>query len=166
MNNVIGLFADVSNLYYCVKKRFKDRKLDYSKFHDAVQNEQTMYRAYAYGLQVNNEAVKFITCLKHLGFDPRYRTPRTFEKDGKIEIKKTSWNVGIAMDVVRIIDKLDIVILGSSDADLAPLVCWIKERGVRCEIFACGISKELRDVADKWTEIEENLLESTHLSGL
>lgn len=159
----IGLFADVGNLYYCVKKRYANRKLDYHKYLTAVSGDSAVYRAYAYGVQVSNEAIKFITCLKHLGYDPKYKQPKVFEKEGKVTIKRISWNVGIAMDVVRIVDKLDTVILGTSDANLVPLVDWVKERGVRCEVFACGISKELRDSVDKWTEIEEDLLEDENV---
>lgn len=155
----IALFADVGNLFYCVKKRFSDRKLDYKKYHDIVTGDNVMFSAFAYGVQVRKEAMKFITCLKHLGFNPNYITPKSYERDGKIEYKKVSRNVDIAMDVARVINKLDVVILGTSDPDILPLVKWVKEKGIACEIFACGIPKELRDNCTKWTEIEESLLE-------
>jgi len=63
------------------------------------------------------------------------------------------------MDVVRCIEKLNVVILGSSDPDLIPLVEYIQEKGCECIIFSTGINKKLKDVANKWIEITEDLLE-------
>jgi uncharacterized LabA/DUF88 family protein len=154
---MIGLFADVSNLYYCISRRFPNQKLDYQKYLELAAGDDTVYRAFAYGIQLKDEATKFITCLKHYGFEAKYKNPRLSNQK---EYKRTSWNVGIGMDVVRIIDKLDVVVIGSADAELAPLVELIKERGRRCHILACGISKELKTVADQYTEINESILKS------
>lgn len=158
MPRVIALFADVGNLYYCVGKKFDSRKLDYAKYLKAVVGEDTLYRAFAYGTQLNDEAVRFITCLKHVGFEPKYKKPRP--ADSAKEGKRVDWNVGISMDVVRLIDRVDTVVLGSAEAGLVPLVEWVKEKGVRCHVRACGISRELKDAADEYVELEEDLLES------
>lgn len=160
----VGVFVDISNFFYCVGKKFGGRKLDYAKYlESAITPDDVLYRAIAYGTQIENEATKFITCLRHLGFEAKYKKPRVLQNNetGKQEFRRISWNVGIAMDVVRIvgINKLDTVVLGSSDPELSHLVEWIKERGVRCEILACGISKELKDCADTWKEIGEEVLE-------
>lgn len=157
----IGIFADVSNLYYCVGKKFPTRKLNYSKYQEVAIADNVLYRAFAYGLQLKDEAEKFITCLKHFGFETKYKQPKIILKNEKQEVKRTSWNVGLAMDVVRIVsnNKLDIVILGSADPELVPLVEWIREHGTKCIVIACGISKELKEVSDQWIEIDETLLE-------
>jgi hypothetical protein len=39
------------------------------------------------------------------------------------------------------------------------LVEWLKERSIRCEVIACGISKELKEAADHWEELSEDQLE-------
>jgi uncharacterized LabA/DUF88 family protein len=161
---IIGVFVDVSNIFYCVGKKFNGRKLDYEKYLEvAVGQDDILYRAIAFGIQVESEATKFITCLRHLGFEAKYKRPRviqTSESDRR-EYRRISWNVGLALDIVRIVsnNKLDTVVIGSSDPELLHLVEWVKERGIRCEILACGISKELKDCADIWKEIGEDLLE-------
>lgn len=171
---VVGVFADVSNLYYCIGKKFSGRKLAYDKYLKQAVGTHELYRAFAYGAQLNDEAVNFITCLRHFGYDTKYKKPKQYvapsvapncPKCGEIlpaekrEIRKADWDVGIAMDVVRLIDRLDIVVIGSADGDLSPLVEWIKEKGRRCVVLACGISRDLKNVADHWTEIDEPLLE-------
>lgn len=157
MPRTVALFADVGNLYYCVGKKYEGRKLDYTKYLRACVGEDTLYRAFAYGTQLGEEAVRFISCLQYAGFDTKYKKPR--QVDGGREVKKVDWSVGIAMDVVRLIGRVDTVILGSADAVLVPLAEWVKEQGVRCIVHACGINRELRETADSHSEVQEQLLE-------
>ena len=101
----------------------------------------------AYGVQVKDEAVKFISCLRHYGYEPKYRRPKTYRNGEKETLRRIPWGVGISMDVVRIVsnNKLDVVVLGSSEPELIDLCEWIKERGVKCVVVSCGIPKETRD---------------------
>lgn len=154
----LGIFADVSNLYYCVGKKWEGRKLNYEKYLEIAQGDSMRIRAIAYGAQVADEAVNFISALRHFGYETKYRQPKVSRGvDGK-EIRKADWDVGIAMDVVRILPRLDIVILGTADPDMVPLVNFIQERGSIARIVACGISRELKDVADSFLEITEPML--------
>lgn len=159
---MIGIFVDVSNLYYCIGKKFPEKKLDYLAYLTLAQGENAIYRARAYGIELDKEASKFKTCLKHYGYEPIYKAPKIYEnkETGEKHYRRMSWNVGITTDVVRLIDKLDIIILGSSDPELVPLVEWIKEKGRECLILACGISRELKAVANGYKEITEDYLKS------
>jgi uncharacterized LabA/DUF88 family protein len=156
MSTTCAVFADVSNLYYCIGKRFDQRKLDYDKLRDRVASFGTIQRAFAYGSQIHDEATSFIACLKKAGFDPKYKRPRT---EGATVVRKADWDVGLSMDVVRMINRVDTVIICSADPDLVELVHWVKDQGVRCVIVACGISRELKEIADQYVEIGEDLLE-------
>lgn len=153
-----GLFVDTSNLYYCIGKHFDKKKLDYKKYLENITKSDKieLQRAIAYGSQIENTAGGFINCLKHIGFETKYRRV----KDGALRV---NWNVGITIDVIQMIEKLDLVILGSADGELIPLVEYITKRGVRCEILACGINKDLKTAATRFIEIGEELLESVVL---
>lgn len=157
MTKIVALFADVSNLYYCVGKKYPEHKLDYNKYIVAATGGHDLFRAYAYGTEIKDEATSFKNCLKSFGYTPIYKNPRYNEVKG--EYRNFDWAVGLALDVVRIVDRVHTVIIGSSDPDLVPLVEYIHQQGAECSIFACGISKELKEVADSWTEITECLLE-------
>jgi uncharacterized LabA/DUF88 family protein len=207
MSAKMGIFVDISNIYYCVGKRFS-RKVNYEKYLQVAVGENTVFRAYAYGAQYGTEANRFLDCLRGFGYTPRYKKPKEFDNPdykidleifdaayerirsiievagiepppldfdlqrmkesmeavkrvlrGKKDIRKADWDVGLAIDVVRIVDRVDQVVIGSADGDLAPLVEWVKEQGCRCIVFACNISRELRDVADEVIEIDDALLE-------
>lgn len=151
MSKVIGVFVDVNNLYYCTNKAFK-RKVDYEQLYKTVQGEDTVYKAVAYGYQQEREASAFISALKYFGFQVQYKKFRNG--------RRISWGVGITLDVVRCIDKLDKVILVSSEIELLPLVEWIKSRGIECQVVGCGIPREIRQTADSFKEIDADVLEA------
>ncbi len=159
MNNM-GLFVDVSNLYYCIGKKFEGRKLDYAKLRNVAGEYGVVQRAYAYGTQIADEAMSFISCLRKLGYETKYKKPRIQEAtpDGK-QLRKADWDVGLSMDVVRLAPRVGTIVICSSEVELLPLVQWAKDEGIRCVIIACGISRELKDVADEYFEIGEDLLE-------
>jgi uncharacterized LabA/DUF88 family protein len=147
-----ALFADISNLYYCVGKRFEGRKIDYKALYVKASEIGELQRAFAYGMQQTDEAVKFITCLKKLGYDTKYKQP------GKT--RRACWDVGIAMDVVRMLPRVSTIILGTANPDMTDLIRWVKDQGVRVVVLACGIPRELKDEASQYLEITEDLLEA------
>lgn len=156
---MIAIFVDVANLYYCVGKRFQNRKLDYAKIRDKVVDFGPLYRSFAYGVQMGEEANPFINCLKKLGYDTKYKKSKMTEENERKVIRKAEWDVGITLDVVRVIERVDAIILASADPDLIDLVRYVRDKGVRCIIMACGIPTELREAADFYIEITEDLLE-------
>lgn len=153
----VGVFVDVSNQFYEVLVAHKGNKIAYNEYLKKAIGADSLYRAFAYGAFLGGEATGFIACLKAYGYEPRYKQARIVE--GRPNIRETDLNIHIAVDVARLIDRLDVVILGSSNPDLAPLIQFIKERGVKCIVMACQIPSELRDVADECVEITTDLLE-------
>jgi uncharacterized LabA/DUF88 family protein len=154
----IGIFADISNLYYCIGKKYKNRKLDYKKYYDYVKDLGDIAYAIAYGAQINDEAKNFVYFLRHIGFQTKYKTPKTYNNDTKIK-RKADWDVGITIDIVNFIERLDLIILGTADSDLVPAVKWAQDKGVKVVILACGISRDLKNCAHECIEVPESMLE-------
>lgn len=159
MSSRVSVFIDVGNQFYCINKKWAGRKLNYEKYLEKAKSFGGIGRAFAYGTQVDDTAAKFITALYHLGFEPQYK-----------QVKKNvwySWNVGMAMDIVRLVtnDKTDTIIIGNSDRSIAPVISWAKEKGVRVIVMACGINKELKNACDRWIEIDEAMLEEANASN-
>jgi len=154
----IGVFADVSNLYYCIAKKFGGRKLDYHKYYKFISDLGEIQQAIAYGAQLHGEANSFLHCIKKIGFSAKYKTTKTFQNADGIK-RKADQDVAITIDIVNMIQSMDMIILGSADGDLVPAVEWARTRGVDVVVFASGISRDLKDVATKFIEIPESLLE-------
>lgn len=151
----LGLFLEVSNLYHTINKRY-NKKLNYKKYMEFVQSLGEVQQAIAYGAQVGNEAKGFLVCLREAGFMPKYKEPKEFH-DGT---KKANWDVGMAVDMISMMDRLDMIVLGSADGDFADLINYVQGKGLQVIVLACNISHELTNVATKCIEIPESLLES------
>jgi uncharacterized LabA/DUF88 family protein len=154
----LAVFVDVSNIYYCVGKRFNGRKLDYAKYIEYVRGLGDIHEAIAYGAQIGDEARGFIHCLKQLDFTTRYKTPKAYTNDDVVR-RKADWDVGITLDMVNLVDRVDLMILGTADGDLTEAVKWVQARGVKVLVVASGISRELKKQADEFVEIYEDMLE-------
>lgn len=149
----LGVFLDVNNLYYCLNKQYNRRKLDYEKYLEFLQDLGELQTAIAYGTQVNNQARGFIHCLRQTGYQTKFKTIRNTND------RQPSWDVGITIDVVNMADRLDLVVIGSANRDLLPVVAWCMDRGLDVIVVACGIAKELKQRATSFIEIPASLLE-------
>lgn len=149
----VAVFVDVGNIYYCVGKKFEARKLDYRKYMEFSKSFGEVYQAYAYGSQVKDEAKNFILCLKQLGFMVKFREHDREEK------RRVNWGCGITVDIVNVVDRVDTVVLGSSDPDLLPVVEYIKSKGVGVIMIAAGIHKDLKKSCNQFVEVSEDMLE-------
>lgn len=154
----VGVFVDVSNLYYCIGKKFDHRKLDYRKYLEFVRDFGDLVKVIAYGSQMSNEAAGFIHCLNKIGFKTKFKAVKSYNNEQELR-RKADWDVGITMDVVRMVDRFDMIVLGTADGDLEPLVDWAIRRGVDVVVLACGISRDLKERATQYIEIPESLLE-------
>jgi len=148
----VGVFANTSHLYHAIASEFNGAKLSYEKYLQGAIGEHELYRAYAYGTHTGTEASAFIIALKSLGFETRYR------KTTKV-LRDSIWNVGIAIDIFRLLDRLDIVVIGSNDYDMIPLVRFVRERGVEAVVYAAQIPPQLSSSANRSIEISSDMLE-------
>lgn len=157
----IGIFADLSNLYYSTTNRFNGRKLDYSKYVEFIRELGDPVVMIGYGAQIDREAAAFRRCLESVGFKTKYKKPKEFNT-AKGTKHKADWDVGIAVDMIhhQKIDNLDMIILGSGDGDMAAVCDYLKPLGCKIIVIAAGISFELKESCDQVIEIDESLLES------
>ena len=74
--------------------------------------------------------------------------------------KKADWDVGMAIDAVKLAPKLDAVILITGDGDHAPLVEYLQvNQGCQVEVVSFGksTSSKLREVVDDFFDLDENV---------
>lgn len=147
-----GLFVDVTDQYYAAVKMGHRIVVDYEKYLRLAVGRYSLYRAFAYGVHHLDEAQGFINKLRRLGYESRYQQAKII--DGEPDFQGTDRSMCLAMDVWRCIDKLDLVIIGSGDAIYVPLINRVKELGIQTFVYSCGIALELREVADRYQEID------------
>jgi uncharacterized LabA/DUF88 family protein len=150
----VAVFVDVQNMYYSAKNLYS-AKVDFGRVLEASLVGRNLVRAFAYVIKADVGLEKeFFNALGKLGFEVR-------EKDLQIFLggsKKGDWDVGLCMDVVRMIDKIDVMVLVSGDGDYYDLLEYAKSRGVRSEVISFGqtTSSRLTDFADYFLDMSEN----------
>ncbi len=73
------------------------------------------------------------------------------------EQKKGDWDVGIAMDIIELAPKLDVVVLVSGDGDFVPLLQHAKSTGCKVEAAAFGrsASSKLKEVVETFYDLDK-----------
>lgn len=72
-------------------------------------------------------------------------------------MKKADWDVGMAVDAIRMSPFLDVVVLVTGDGDFLPLVDYLKwgaGRVVEVAAFRRSASSKIQEAADKFINIE------------
>lgn len=151
MSHNVGVFVDVSNLFYSAKSAGVE--VNYCRLLEHAVAGRDLIRASAYtGVDPENpNQRKFIDFLRANGYKVTCKDIHKYE-GGRI---KANLDIEIAVDIMLLSENLDVVVLVSGDGDFVRLVDAIQMKGVRCEVIGFGIStsNELIDVADQFMEI-------------
>lgn len=152
----VAVLVDVQNLYYSAKNLFGARMSFKNLLEIAVQ-DRLLVRAIAYVIHADlgEKETTFFDALNTAGFEVKEKELQTFY-DGA---KKGDWDLGIAMDAIRLGAKVDSVVLVSGDGDFKPVVNYLQQAlGCLVEVvaFHSTANKELIEIADDFIDIEEH----------
>ncbi len=150
----IGVFVDVQNMYYSAKN-IHQSKVNFGKILEDAVAGRKLIRAFAYVIRAEApEEQSFFEALDKQGFEVKYKELQVFFGGAK----KGDWDVGLAMDAVRLSERLDVVTIVSGDGDYIPLVEYLQNRGVMVEGFAFGesTSSRLREQVDLFTDLSSD----------
>ncbi len=150
----VGMFVDTQNLYYSAKNLYS-AKVDFRKILEIGLNQRQLIRAIIYVIRADiPEEEGFFEALRNIGYEVKIKELRTYY-DGT---KRGDWDMGIAIDTIKLSDKLDTVILVSGDGDFVDLVEHLQARGTRVEVMAFGksTSADLKKVANNFIDLDLN----------
>src|ERR1051325_6372738 len=148
----VGLFVDIQNLYYTARNVYNARVNFNAILKDAV-GERPLVRAIAYGIKADMpEEQSFFDALKKAGFEVKLKELQRFYGGAK----KGDWDVRIVMDIIKLLPKLDVVILASGDGDYIPLLEYLQNQGVKVELVSFGksTSGKMRDIVDSYLDLD------------
>ena len=151
-NQRVGVFIDVQNMYYSARNLYK-KKVNFNTVLSEVIAGRNLIRALAYVIKADvKDEDSFYEALERMGFEVKAKDLQIFY-DGT---KKGDWDVGIAMDIMRLAPKLDTIVLVSGDGDFTDLVEHAKSLGCRVEVVAFGktTSNKLKEAADFFMDLD------------
>ncbi|MGV8151250.1 MAG: NYN domain-containing protein [Candidatus Woesearchaeota archaeon] len=152
----VAVFVDVQNMYYSAKNLY-GRKVNFSMLLKKSVENRKLVRAIAYAIKADvSDEQNFRDALTNIGYEVKTKDLQVFFGGHK----KGDWDVGIAMDTIRIAPKVDTIILVSGDGDFADLVVYLKGLGCRVEVvgFEKTTSSRILEVCDYYMPLDKKFL--------
>jgi uncharacterized LabA/DUF88 family protein len=151
----VGVFIDTQNLYHSAKNLYHT-KVNFGNVVKEAVDGRALIRAMAYVITTESGEEKgFFEALEKMGIETKTKDLQIFSGGAK----KADWDVGLAVDAIKMAPKLDAVVLISGDGDFVPLVEYLKtNQGCQVEVVSFGksTSAKLIESADDFTDLDQN----------
>jgi uncharacterized protein (TIGR00288 family) len=151
----VAVMVDVQNMYHSAKNLYNSR-VNFKEVLKASVGSRRLVRANAYAIKSQSvEETSFFDVLAKQGFDVRLKDLQVFAGGAK----KGDWDIGIAIDAIKIADKVDVIILVTGDGDFRPLLRFLQEnKGCRVEVvaFSKSCSSKLIEEAEGFIDLSED----------
>jgi uncharacterized LabA/DUF88 family protein len=158
----VGIFVDVPNIIYAAERI--GVAIDFDKLLHYLTRGRELVRASAYAPISDDplqrlDTQKFVQPFVHRGYRIVTKPLKRFS-DGTM---KGNFDVELAMDILTMSERLDIVSLVSGDGDFSRLVEIVGSKGLRVEVVAFGASTsaDLRAICDDYIDLQVHLDELT-----
>lgn len=153
-NQRVGIFIDTQNLYHSAKNLYKS-KVNFDRVVKDSLSGRILTRAIAYVITTETGEEKgFFEALGKMGIETKTKNLQIFAGGAK----KGDWDVGLAVDAVKLAPKLDAVVLVTGDGDYVPLVEYLKNEGCQVEVVSFGRSSSARliEAADDFVDLDKD----------
>lgn len=151
----VGVFIDTQNLYHSAKNLYGARVNFEAILNESVA-DRALIRALAYVITTESgEESGFLDALENMGIEIKQKDLQIFAGGAK----KADWDVGLAMDTIKMAPKLDAIVIAAGDGDFIPLVEYLQNNhGCQVEIISFGRSSSSRliEIADDFIDMDED----------
>jgi uncharacterized LabA/DUF88 family protein len=155
-NQRVGVFIDTQNLYHCAKNLY-GAKVNFGNVLKDGLAGRSLIRAIAYVITTESgDEHNFFEALTKVGIETKTKNLQIFSGGAK----KADWDVGLAVDAIKLAPKLDTVILISGDGDFVPLVEYLRtNEGCQVEAMSFGksTSAKLIESVDDFIDLDLDL---------
>lgn len=149
----VGVFIDVQNLYHSAKHLYNGARVNFKEVLREAVDGRKLIRALAYVVRTETpEEQSFFEALTKSGIELKVKDLQVFPGG----MKKGDWDVGLAVDAIRLAPSLDAVVLISGDGDFMPLLDYLKNsKGIQAEVMAFGrsASGKIKEAADEFIDL-------------
>lgn len=148
----VAVFIDTQNLYHSAKNLY-NTKVNFGAVMSESVGKRKLIRALAYVITTEaGDETNFFEALTKLGIETKTKDLQIFYGGAK----KADWDVGLAVDAIRLAPKVDTIILATGDGDFVPLVTFLKEHhGIQVEVISFGrsSSSKLREACEDFIDM-------------
>jgi uncharacterized LabA/DUF88 family protein len=150
----VAVFIDTQNMYHSAKHQYGAR-VNFGAVVDTAVAGRQLIRAIAYvAKSKTGEESQFFEALLSNGIELKVKDVQEFASGEK----KADWDVGMTVDAISILPRVDVVIIISGDGDFVPLCEYIQTHGALCEVVSFGDSTNarLKEIASSFTDLNAN----------
>lgn len=148
----VAVFIDTQNLYHSARNLY-NAKVNFGAVMQESVGKRKLIRALAYVITTEaGDETNFFEALTKIGIETKTKDLQIFYGGAK----KADWDVGLAVDAIRLAPKVDTIILATGDGDFVPLVVFLKEHfGVQVEVISFGRSSstKLREACEDFIDM-------------
>ncbi len=151
----VAILIDTQNLYHSAKNLYKS-KVNFGEVVKAALGGRKLIRALSYVVNTEGgEEGAFFEALEKLGIEIKTKDLQIFYGGAK----KADWDVGLAIDAIKLAHKVDAIVLATGDGDFIPLVEYVKSQGCQVEAISFGrsSSSRLRETVDDFIDMDEDV---------
>ncbi len=151
----VAVLVDVQNMYHSARN-LHEARVNFKEVLRAAVAGRQLIRSVAYVIRTESgEEKAFLEALVKIGIETKIKDLQIFAGGAK----KADWDVGMAVDAIRLAPKVDAICIVSGDGDFVPLLEYLRQvQGVQTEVIAFGrsCSQKLREAAEDFIDLEED----------
>ena len=147
----VGVFMDVQNMYHSAKNLYQAR-VNFREILKTAVAGRKLIRAIAYVVTTEaGDEKAFLEALTKAGIEVKSKDLQIFPGG----MKKADWDVGMAVDAIKLSEKLDCIVLVTGDGDFVPLIEYLKSQGQQVEViaFSKSASNKLKEETDDFVDL-------------
>ena len=150
----VAILIDTQNLYHSAKNLYHS-KVNFGAVVKTALGNRKLIRAVSYVVNTEGgEESAFFEALEKVGIEIKTKDLQIFYGGAK----KADWDVGMAVDAIKLAHKVDAIVLVTGDGDFIPLVEYVKSQGCQVEAITFGrsASGKLRETVDDFIDMDDN----------
>lgn len=150
----VAILIDTQNLYHSAKNLYKC-KVNFAGVLKSALGGRKLVRALSYVVNTESgEEQPFFEAMEKIGIEIKTKDLQIFYGGAK----KADWDVGLAVDAIKLAPKVDAIVLATGDGDFIPLVEYLKSQGCQVEgiTFGRSASSKFREKVDDFIDMDEN----------
>lgn len=150
----VAILVDTQNLYHSAKNLYKS-KVNFAGVLKEALGGRKLVRAISYVVNTESgEELPFFEAMEKIGIEIKTKDLQIFYGGAK----KADWDVGLAVDAIKLSSKVDAIVIASGDGDFNPLVEYLKSQGCQVEgiTFGRSASSRFKEMVDDFTDLDEN----------
>ena len=150
----VAVLIDTQNLYHSAKNLYKS-KVNFAGVLNSAVGNRKLVRALSYVVNTESgEEQPFFEALEKIGIEIKTKDLQIFYGGAK----KADWDVGLAVDAIKLSQKVDAIVLATGDGDFIPLVEYLKTQGCQVEgiTFGRSASGKFKEVVDDFIDMDED----------